>query len=190
MASWLPIRAEGGQVRGWTLDFMRRRGQGFRPGIELLIAQSALDLRDEGFQTLSLSGSPLARAHRGALAGPGSPAGPAGSGTGPEQEAGRREALERLLDVVGTTLEPAYGFRSLQRFKAKFQPDYQPLFLLYADAAALPAIARAVALAYVPGASVRTLVSLVGVLRRSGGNRRLARVAATTPAGARGATSA
>lgn len=168
VASWLPIRAEGGRVQGWTLDFMRRRESGFRHGIELLIAQSALDLQAEGFQALSLSGSPRARTRR--LAGPGDRPDTAG------EQVGRGEAL-------GTTLEPAYGFRSLQRFKAKFQPEYQPMFLLYADSAALPAIGRAIALAYVPGASVNTLVSMISVLHRAGTTRRSDTTRRTHPRG-------
>lgn len=164
VASWLPIHAEGGHVSGWTLDFMRRRERGFRSAIELLIAQSALDLQAEGFQTLSLSGSPLAKVRQDKAA---APSVSADSSAAQGSQVGRNDALERVLDVVGTTLEPVYGFRSLQRFKAKFQPAYQPLFLLYADGAALPAIGRSVGLAYVPEASVRTLVSMVGVLRRS-----------------------
>jgi hypothetical protein len=33
---------------------------------------------------------------------------------------GQPDALQRLLDVSGRTLEPVYGFRSLLAFKAKF----------------------------------------------------------------------
>jgi len=147
VASWLPIYAAG-VVTGWTLDFMRRRADGFRHGTELLIAQAALDFQAEGYSVLSLSGAPLARAEE--LSAP----------LGTASAAVRPDPLDRLLDLVGTRLEPVYGFRSLMRFKSKFQPDLRPLYLVYADAAALPAIGRAVARAYVPDASLGMLLRL------------------------------
>jgi lysylphosphatidylglycerol synthetase-like protein (DUF2156 family) len=49
-------------VTGWTLDFMRRSGTGFKGSMEFLIANAALTLRTEGYSFLSLSGAPLARA--------------------------------------------------------------------------------------------------------------------------------
>ncbi len=154
VASWLPIYGEGGIVVGWTLDFMRRRTDGFRNGTELLIAQAALDLQAEGYSVLSLSGAPLARAEELAPS----------QGHG---DTARPDPLERLLDYVGTRLEPVYGFRSLMRFKAKFQPELRPMYLIYADAAALPAIGRAVALAYVPDASLGMALRLFNRLNES-----------------------
>ena len=153
VASWLPIHNGDASVSGWTLDFMRRRSDGFRHGVEVLIAQAALDFQAQGYAVLSLSGAPLARAE-------GKPTGPAERRTTPAGP----DALERLLDLVGTRLEPVYGFRSLLRFKAKFQPEYEPMYLIYADPTSLPAIARAVARAYVPTASLGTLVRILNGL--------------------------
>jgi lysylphosphatidylglycerol synthetase-like protein (DUF2156 family) len=115
---------------GWTLDFMRRRGTGFRAGIEFLIASAALSFKEEGYEFISLSGAPLARTE------------------------GSTGTLDRLLDRVGAALEPVYGFRSLLAFKAKFQPRYEPLFMVFPDAAALPGIANAVTRAYLPNVSL------------------------------------
>ena len=40
-----------------------------------------------------------------------------------------RSALDGLLDLLGRTLEPVYGFRSLLAFKAKFQPEsWEPVY--------------------------------------------------------------
>lgn len=141
---------------------MRRRHDGFPRSVDLLIAQAILDLQSEGFTTLSLSGAPLARAIRQPARGTGVavPLGTPELSTGSPPTAQR---LERLLAVLGSGLEPVYGFRSLQRFKAKFAPQYRPIYLLYPDAAALPAIARAVTGAYVPSS---TLTTLIRVLRR------------------------
>ncbi|MEI5101602.1 phosphatidylglycerol lysyltransferase domain-containing protein [Streptomyces sp. PmtG] len=117
-----------GQPVGWTLDFMRRRSGGFRGAMEFLIASAALGFKEEGARFLSLSGAPLARA----------------------DTAEPPAALQRLLDYAGQALEPVYGFRSLLHFKAKFQPEYHPLYMCYPDPAALPSITRAIGKAYLP----------------------------------------
>ncbi len=138
ITSWLPVYRDGIAV-GWTLDFMRRPGDGFPGVMEFLIGTAALTFQDEGATFVSLSGAPLARV----------------TDESPTM-------LQRLLDTMGRTLEPVYGFRSLLAFKAKFQPTYQPLFMCFPDAAALPRIATAVGHAYVPRLSVRQLVRMVG----------------------------
>lgn len=127
LTSWMPVYENGAPV-GWTLDFMRRRSDGFRGVTEFLIASAALGFKEEGARFLSLSGAPLARS--------GKDAAPTG--------------LERMLDWMGRVLEPVYGFRSLLAFKAKFQPEYRPLFMAYPDPAALPSITRAIGKAYLP----------------------------------------
>ncbi|MCQ1951785.1 DUF2156 domain-containing protein [Arthrobacter jinronghuae] len=145
VTSWLPVYRNG-VVEGWTLDFMRRRSSGFRLGMDFLIASAALSLQDEGFSFLSLSGAPLARAY-------GETDDHDGTGEG-------QPMMDRLLDRLGETLEPVYGFRSLLAFKAKFAPEYLPLFMTYRDPASLPAIANALARAYVPGLSLGQGLSL------------------------------
>ncbi|WP_086663209.1 rhomboid family intramembrane serine protease [Lentzea kentuckyensis] len=137
ITSWLPVYADG-EVVGYTLDFMRRRANGFRGSMEFLIASAALDLKAEGARFLSLSGAPLARLDRGE----------------------RPRLLQRVLDLTGQVLEPVYGFRSLFAFKAKFQPSYRPMFMAYPDAAALPRIANAVSRAYLPHVSLSQGVRL------------------------------
>ncbi|MFF2372338.1 bifunctional lysylphosphatidylglycerol flippase/synthetase MprF [Agromyces sp. NPDC058110] len=135
--SWLPVYAPGGRVRGWTLDLMRRRdGGSFPPVMEFLIGSSALAFRDEGAEFLSLSGAPLARSED------------------PEDE----RQIEVILDRLGGILEPAYGFRSLHRFKQKFNPRAEPMYLLYSDGADLARIGIALVRAYLPDASVPQLV--------------------------------
>ncbi len=135
--SWLPVFAPGGVQRGWTLDLMRRRDGGtFPPVMEFLIGSSALAFRDEDAQFLSLSGAPLARSD---------------GGEGENQ-------IEQILDRLGGMLEPAYGFRSLHRFKQKFNPRAEPMYLLYADESDLARIGLALVRAYLPDASVPQLV--------------------------------
>ena len=127
VTSWLPVHRQG-RVVGWTLDMMRRRPDAVNGVMEFLVASAALRFQDEGAEFLSLSGAPLAR-----------------------RDVPPPTGLAHLLDRLGTTLEPVYGFRSLQAFKAKFQPVYRPLLLAYPDPAALPTIGNAVTRAYLPG---------------------------------------
>ena len=143
VTSWLPVYQDGEPI-GWTLDFMRRAGDGFRGVMEFLIASAALGFQEEGARFLSLSGAPLARIDR------------SGSVAGPVQPV----PLQRVLDVAGKALEPVYGFRSLLAFKAKFQPQYFPLYMCYPDPAALPAIGNAIGRAYLPHTSAVQMVRL------------------------------
>jgi phosphatidylglycerol lysyltransferase len=137
VTSWLPVYRDGVAI-GWTLDFMRRRSTGMPGATEFLVASAARMCQAEGAQFLSLSGAPLARIDRGQ---------PVAS-------------LQRMLDTAGRMMEPVYGFRSLMAFKAKFQPRYEPLYLAYADPAALPTIATAIARAYLPHLTPRQLSRL------------------------------
>ncbi len=59
VTSWLPV-FEDGSVVSWTLDFMRRREDGFPGVMEFLIASAVLELRSS-VEVISLSGSPLAK---------------------------------------------------------------------------------------------------------------------------------
>jgi len=136
VTSWLPVHSPGGEVRGWTLDVMRRLPDGFRPVTEFLIASACLSFRDQGASFVSLSGAPLAHS---------------GDGTA------ERATLERLLDQIGEAMEPLYGFRSLDSFKQKFRPRHEPVHLVFPDEAALPRIGLALTSAYLPGASLRDL---------------------------------
>jgi lysylphosphatidylglycerol synthetase-like protein (DUF2156 family) len=148
VTSWLPV-FEKGRVVSWTLDFMRRREDGFPGVMEFLIASAVLDLK-KSVEVISLSGSPLSQDpndERVALQ---------------VQDA----ALARLLDTVGRALEPVYGFRSLATFKSRFRPEYRTFYMFYQDPLNLPAIGRALSQAYLPELSVgqtarllRTIVS-------------------------------
>jgi lysylphosphatidylglycerol synthetase-like protein (DUF2156 family) len=145
ITSWMPVYA-GGRPAGWTLDFMRRSTQPgtFRGVMEFLIATAALTFQQEGARFASLSGAPLARRDRGEQPG----------------------ALQRLLDMIANTMEPVYGFQSLLHFKAKFQPDYQPLYLSYPDPAALGSIATAISRAYLPHLTPPQALRMLTKLRR------------------------
>jgi phosphatidylglycerol lysyltransferase len=150
ITSWMPVYA-GGRPVGWTLDFMRRNTEPgtFHGMMEFLIATAALTFQEEGARFVSLSGAPLARLDRG------------------EQPC----AMQRLLDMIASTMEPMYGFKSLMHFKAKFHPVYQPLYLTYPDPAALGAIAAAISRAYLPHLTSRQGLRLLTKIRWPHTNR-------------------
>ncbi|MEJ1154285.1 DUF2156 domain-containing protein [Microbacterium marmarense] len=130
--SWLPVYGADGQARGWTLDLMRRRDGGFAPVMEFLIGSSAKLFSEEGAQIMSLSGAPLAHDY------------PA--------DAGMIAALSKKL---ADALEPVYGFASLHRFKQKFHPRYETMYLLFRDEADLTRVGGALTRAFLPDATVR-----------------------------------
>ncbi|WP_430332607.1 phosphatidylglycerol lysyltransferase domain-containing protein [Rhodococcus sp. ACT016] len=166
VTSWLPVYRDG-RVVGWTLDFMRRRAdgpqQGFRPAMEFLIASAALLLEQEGAEFVSLSGAPLATVSQDVPA----TASEAGLSDVPaEVRPGLSDAMDSVLEVLGQTLEPVYGFRSLLAFKSKFQPRYEPMYMCFADPVALPSIGNAIGRAYLPDVSFGQGMRLVRTLIR------------------------
>ena len=154
--SWMPVY-EQGKIIGWTLDFMRRRDDGFRPAMEYMIAQAALWAQQENYQILSLSGAPLAKAQ---------PAKNAASEVDEDGEEGSSSAaLDFILETLGKNLEPVYGFRSLLQFKAKFRPTYTPVYLSMPDVGSLATVGLAIGHAYLPDMTVSDTARLVKALR-------------------------
>lgn len=149
VTSWLPLYgtddAAKPHVIGYTLDFMRRRTDAANGTMEFVIAAAVEQAKSDGLEILSLSGAPLANA-------------------APESSTldVRGSVVAQILDYVGRSLEPAYGFRSLLNFKKKFQPEFLPLWLLYPDTTDLPAVGAAIGRCYLPRLSV---VQLSGLLR-------------------------
>lgn len=130
--SWLPVYGEAGAIRGWTLDLMRRREGGFGPVMEFLIGSSARHFSDEGAEIMSLSGAPLAHDY--------------------PPDAG---AIAGLSDRLASMLEPVYGFQSLHRFKEKFHPRYETMYLLFRDESDLTRIGAGLTRAFLPDATLR-----------------------------------
>lgn len=130
--SWLPIHGADGAVRGWTLDLMRRRDGGFAPVMEYLIGSSARQFSEEGAEIMSLSGAPLAHDY------------PPDAGV-----------IAVLSDRLAEALEPVYGFGSLHRFKEKFHPRYETMYLLFRDESDLTRIGGALTRAFLPDATIR-----------------------------------
>lgn len=157
ITSWLPVY-DGGRPAGWTIDVMRRNTGGTVRGVmEFLIATAALTFQEEGARFVSLSGSPLAGLNRGDCADGGGAGGDRGE---------QPWALQRALDMIADTMEPAYGFQSLRQFKDKFQPVYEPLYLAYPDPAALGPIAIAIGSIYLPNPMSRQGLRMLTAIRR------------------------
>ncbi|MGI9824718.1 phosphatidylglycerol lysyltransferase domain-containing protein [Agromyces sp. Marseille-Q5079] len=148
VTSWLPVYRDGAVI-GWTIDFMRRADDSMNGIMEFLIASAALRMKDEGAEVLSLSGAPLAT-----------------KPLAPGAEAPEPTVMSRLLEFLARTLEPAYGFSSLFRFKAKFNPDYETISMAYPDPLALPTIGLAIGRAYLPEVSPKEAVALVRTLTK------------------------
>lgn len=146
VTTWLPVH-RAGEVVGWTLDLMRRQAGGFRPVMEYLIAESALQFRREGAAMMSLSVAPLARG---------------------SAKPGRRTALDRTLGLLSGLLEPVYGFQSLMEFKAKFRPEFAPVYLAYRRPIDLVGISMAISRAYLPDMHARDAIALLKARRKPG----------------------
>lgn len=142
ITSWLPVYGPANdtthepRIVGWTLDLMRRADESFTLTMELLIGSSARYFADEGYDFLSLSGAPFIH---------------------PEDR--ELTPVDQVLTRIGELIEPMYGFRSLHRFKQKFNPREEPLYLLYRDEGDLPRIGIALTRAYLPDASLRDLIA-------------------------------
>lgn len=136
VTSWLPVY-ENGALAGYTLDFMRRDADGFRPVIEFLLAEAAVIAGGEGLGWVSLSGAPLARTDEPSA------------------------FLDILLDKTGATIEPLYGFRSLAASKHKFHPTHTSWNLAYDDELVLAAIGLAVVNCYLPDMKTADVAAVV-----------------------------
>lgn len=133
--SWLPVHGAG----GWVIDIMRRRPDAFNGIIEFLIVGSALAFRDEGAPFVSLATAPLARVAR---------------------EGDRAGAVERAVAGMAGLIEPFYAVRSLFEFKRKFSPRWEPVYIAYPGAGALPKIGYAIMRAYLPNLGLDELRAL------------------------------
>lgn len=120
--TWMPFAAGSGAV----LDLMRRSGSA-PPGVmELLISRGLTGLRDLGYTKASLGGVPLASTT--------------------EREGHIQHLMAWLYDNAGSV----YEAKGLFAFKRKFDPRWEPMFLLYPDGADLGRVAVAIGRAFLP----------------------------------------
>lgn len=139
--NWLPYD----DGRAAVLDLMRR-GDPCPPGVmECLVVDSLADFRHRGRPLASLGGVPLAAS---------------------------TERVDRTQQLLGWLYEhggSVYAAKGLFRFKDKFAPRWEPMYLAYPSAADLPRIAVAALRAFLPPGAVRDLVAHSRSAGRPGG---------------------
>jgi phosphatidylglycerol lysyltransferase len=120
--TWTPLY----QGCGWSLDVMRRAGDAAPGTMELLIAESIEWAQQHGHRRMSLGLAPLA----------GLGAQPDGSIHCSEQET--HSTLERIAGSLHQRKLFLANYTTLYRFKAKFQPTWEPRYLIVEDGRAIP----------------------------------------------------
>jgi len=133
---WLPIYAR----HGWVIDLMRRRPESMTGVMDFLIGMSLLAFKERGYKMASLSVAPLANLDR-------------------EENA---SVLQRVVNRVYEHFDAYYSFKSLFAFKGKFQPSWEPVYIVYPDPFRLPAISLALLRAYLPDMDAMRVAEFVG----------------------------
>lgn len=129
--TWLPY-ADGDAA---VLDLMRR-GEQCPPGVmETLVVDSLADFAARGRTVASLGGVPLAAT------------------------TGRTDRTSQLMGWLYEHGDALYAAKGLFRFKDKFDPRWEPMFLAYPSAADAPRIGLAALRAFLPKGAVRELLA-------------------------------
>ena len=105
---------------GYTLDLMRRLPEAANGIVEYLVARTVAELDERGVRRLSLNFAAFSRLLDDEV---------------------QHTRVDRLLRRVVDVLNPYYQIRSLREFNEKFQPEWQPRSLIYADPGDLPKVA-------------------------------------------------
>ncbi len=113
--SWLPYR-DGQSV---VLDLMRKRKDAISGTMDILLAESLLQLKAAGIEEASLSNAPLANV--------GDPHG----------------VLDRGVALLFENMNSFYGYKNLFQFKKKFAPRWEGRYLIYPAGTELPRVAYA-----------------------------------------------
>jgi phosphatidylglycerol lysyltransferase len=140
--SWNPVPARN----GWALDWMRRRSDAATGAMELLVVRSIEEARRRGDTFLSLSLSALVKVEREDSAG--------------EAAHAETQEMARVRELLIEHLSRFYDFRGLFHWKRKFDPEFEPRYLVVPNAAGLSRVVVALVRAQSPGglmAYVRTL---------------------------------
>jgi phosphatidylglycerol lysyltransferase len=144
--TWTPLYASN----GWALDNLRRGPETVPGTMEYLIAASVEWGRQRGYHHMSLSLAPLSGLHDELQ----------DLATVPRLRRWRISSSARLLQRSAAYLHRRglllSSYRSLYAFKGKFQPVWEPRYLVIANASTLPRVLFALAVAH--GMSWRTVL--------------------------------
>jgi phosphatidylglycerol lysyltransferase len=158
--SFVPIYSRN----GWALDLMRRAPEAPKGTMELLLARALERFAAQGSAMVSLGVAPLANTS-------GEPS----------------TSVQQLCYFISRRFGGLAGATSLYNFKRKFQPRWEPRYLVYPSTLALPRVGLALATAHLS----RQWLPWVRATERRQGRiaqpRPVAR-AAGSPAGPRGAS--
>ncbi len=124
--------ARSAAAGGWCLDLMRA-APGLPPGaMEALLCEALLQFKAEGIREVSLALSPLSRE----------------DGAEDPLLSEYPEYLERGRELVLEHLTRLYNFEGLHRFKQKFQPRWEPRYLVCPGLLSLPQVLLALTRAH------------------------------------------
>lgn len=133
---WLPVFAR----RGWVIDLMRRRTDAMVSVMDFIIGRSLMAFKERGYETASLAAAPLANVDRDASSSP----------------------LQKALGQVFDHFETYYDFRSLYRYKEKFHPRWESVYLAYRGLPILPVASSAILKAHLPDLNLLDAVRILG----------------------------
>jgi phosphatidylglycerol lysyltransferase len=128
--TWIPYR--NGQSA--VLDLMRKRKEAIPGTMDLLLAESLLQLKAAGIEEASLSNAPLAN-----ISDP--------HGT-----------LDRGVALLFEYMNSFYGYKNLFQFKKKFSPRWEGRYLVYPAGTDLPRVAYALVRVHNSGDLLRQLL--------------------------------
>jgi phosphatidylglycerol lysyltransferase len=128
--TWIPYR--NGQSA--VLDLMRKRKDAVSGAMDLLLAESLLQLKDEGFTEASLSNAPLANINA------------------------PHDTLDRGVKLLFENMNSFYGYKNLFQFKKKFSPRWEGRHLVYPAGTDLPRVAYALLRIHNSGGLLRLLL--------------------------------
>jgi lysylphosphatidylglycerol synthetase-like protein (DUF2156 family) len=134
-ADWLPVYAR----RGWVIDLMRRRDDAMPGVMDFLIGTSLMAFKERGYRMASLATAPLAGL-----------------------EHSDASLVHWILRRIYEGSHTYYDFGSLFRYKEKFRPHWEHIYLMHPGLTTLPAVAVALARAYLPDVGLADATKLLG----------------------------
>ncbi len=111
---------------------MRRGANATKGAMDYLLIQAMLELKADGFKSVSLGLSPLASID-----------------TGNTTEASV-DLIDRIRKLVFEHFTRIYNFQGLMKYKQKFKPRWEPRYLIYPSIPQLPKVIIALIKAHNP----------------------------------------